>query len=106
MPRRRILAISLDGYEQSLGDKLMEEGALPVLTALRERSARFLLDHGAATRTGLAWEHFATGMTPERAKRASGVDLLGGSYGAVQQGTRFTPFFDGLDRQVVVFDPP
>ena len=25
--RRRVLAIGLDGYEQSLGDKLMAEGA-------------------------------------------------------------------------------
>jgi predicted AlkP superfamily phosphohydrolase/phosphomutase len=101
-----LLVIGLDGFDIGYGGPLMDAGELPELAALRERSARFLLDHGAATRTGLAWDHFATGMTPERAKRASGVDLVGGSYGAVQQGTRFTPFFDGLDRQVVVFDPP
>ena len=57
-----------------------KSGDLPALAALRDRSKRFLLDHGAAARTGLAWEHFATGMTPERAQRASMIELVGTEY--------------------------
>jgi hypothetical protein len=49
---RRVLAIGLDGYEPSLGDELMAAGELPALARLRERSARFTLDHGPAQRTG------------------------------------------------------
>ena len=39
-----MLAIGLDGFELSLGERLMAEGRMPHLAALRSRSARFLLD--------------------------------------------------------------
>src|SRR6476469_10496748 len=57
--RRRVLAIGLDGFDVGFADRLIASGDLPTLSALRDRSARFLLDHGAAARTGLAWEHLA-----------------------------------------------
>ena len=76
MGRQRVLAIGLDGYEESLERRLIEAGELPALARLRERSARYLLDHGPAQRSGLAWEHVSTGLSPERAGRWAGSDKL------------------------------
>jgi len=101
-----LLVIGLDGFDIGYGGQLIDSGELPALAALRDRSKRFLLDHGAAARTGLAWEHFASGMTPERAQRASMVELVGTEYDTRQRGTRFAPFFSSLDARVVVFDAP
>jgi predicted AlkP superfamily phosphohydrolase/phosphomutase len=101
-----VLAIGLDGFDIGFGGPLIDSGELPALAALRDRSRRFLLDHGAAARTGLAWEHFATGMTPERARRSSMVELVDDEYDTAQRGTRFAPFFSLFDARVVVFDSP
>lgn len=106
MSQHDLLVIGLDGFDIGYGGQLIDSGELPALAALRDRSKRFLLDHGAAARTGLAWEHFASGMTPERAQRASAVELVGTEYDTRQRGTRFTPFFSSLDARVVVFDAP
>ena len=71
--RRRVLVIGLDGLDIGFATQLMDAGELPALRACRDRSARFLLDHGPAARTGLAWEHFASGLTPEAGGRTSVV---------------------------------
>jgi len=68
MGSNRVLVLGLDGYETRLGEQMMAAGELPALAALRERTARLLLDHGAAQRTGLAWEHVASGLSPEDAR--------------------------------------
>jgi predicted AlkP superfamily phosphohydrolase/phosphomutase len=73
---------------------------------VRERSARVLLDHGPAQRTGLAWEHFWSGRSPEAAQRASAVEFDPSDYTVWQEGARFEPFFASLDAHAVVFDPP
>ena len=96
--RRRVLAIGLDGYEQSLGDTLMAEGELPCLAALRDRSARFLLDHGPATRTGLAWEHVSSGRSPADAGRWSAVDFDTDGYRVWHDGTSLKPFVAELEK--------
>ena len=101
-----MLALGLDGFEISYAEQLMARGELPAIRALRERSARVLLDHGPAQRTGLAWEHFWSGLTPEDARRASAVEFDPDDYSVWQEGARFPPFFAGLDVDVVVFDPP
>ncbi len=106
MSRRRVLAIGLDGYEATLGDRLMAEGAMPALARIREESARFLLDHGPAQRTGLAWEHLATGRSPDDAQRWSAVDFDVRTYAASQAGTESEPFAARLDARTVVFDAP
>src|SRR5262245_22591329 len=103
---RRILAIGLDGYESFLGDKLMAAGELPTLARLRSRSARFLLDHGPAQRTGLAWEQVSSGRSPEAAQRWSAVTLDPHTYEIWQEGTSLEPFTARLDAPTVVFDPP
>jgi len=51
----RVLVLGLDGFEISLADDLIDAGLLPALAERRDHSARMLLDHAEAGRTGLAW---------------------------------------------------
>jgi predicted AlkP superfamily phosphohydrolase/phosphomutase len=106
MPGRRVLAIGLDGLEVTFAERLMAAGEMPALAELGRRSARFLLDHGSAQRTGLAWEHVASGLSPEAARRWAAVEFDPTSYRVWQEGARFDPWWNGLDRRVVVFDTP
>jgi predicted AlkP superfamily phosphohydrolase/phosphomutase len=106
MAHRRVLVLGLDGLERGLAERLMADGDMPALAELRRRSAQFLLDHGPAQRTGLAWEHVASGLSPEAARRWAAVEFDPRTYEAWQEGARFTPWWAGLDRRVVVFDTP
>jgi predicted AlkP superfamily phosphohydrolase/phosphomutase len=106
MARPRVLAIGLDGLEVSFAERLMASGEMPALKALGHRAARFLLDHGPAQRTGLAWEHVASGLSPEAAQRWAAVEFDPTTYLAWQEGARFAPWWADLDLRVVVFDPP
>lgn len=103
---QRVLAIGLDGYEESLERRFMEAGELPALARLRERSARYLLDHGPAQRSGLAWEHVSTGLSPERAGRWAALHFDPETYSVWQEGTRLSPFAARLKSRTVVFDAP
>src|SRR4026209_1474323 len=106
MSKQRILAIGLDGFELSIGDRLAAQGEMPALSALQARGAKVLLDHGLAKHTGLGWEHFSTGLSPEGAQRWSAVEFDATTYQAWQQGTDIPPFTTGIASRVVVFDPP
>jgi predicted AlkP superfamily phosphohydrolase/phosphomutase len=106
MDRKRVIAIGLDGLELSLAERLMAAGEMPMLAALRDRSARFRLDHGPAQRTGLAWEHVASGLSPEAAHRWAAVEFDPATYDAWQEGARFTPWWADMGFRVVVFDAP
>jgi predicted AlkP superfamily phosphohydrolase/phosphomutase len=106
MPGRRVLAIGLDGLEVHFAERLMAAGEMPALAALRARGARFLLDHGSAQRTGLGWEHFASGLSPDAGRRWAGIEFDAATYATWQAGARFAPWWAGLDRRVVVFDTP
>ena len=106
MNKQRVLAIGLDGYEESLERRFIEAGELPALARLRERSARYLLDHGPAQRSGLAWEHFSTGFSMERAGRWAPLHFDPEAYDVWQQGTRLPPFAARLKSRTVVFDAP
>ena len=103
---RRLLAIGLDGYEASIGERMMRDGRLPALAQLAKRSAQVHLDHGDAKRTGLAWEHFSSGLAPAAANRWSAVEFDPLTYRCTQVGTALRPFPDLLDVKTVVFDPP
>lgn len=105
MPNR-LLMIGLDGLDLSVAAPLLEAGELPALAALRGRSARFELEHGPARHTGLAWEHVASGLSPEDAGRFTAVEFDPASYDAWQSSTRLPPFPASLGRRTVVFDPP
>lgn len=104
--KKKLLVIGLDGYEAGVADRMMREGKLPALAALTRRSAQVNLDHGAAKRTGLAWEHFSTGLAPDAAERWSAVHFDPATYRCVQKGTAQRPFPAGLAAKTVVFDPP
>jgi predicted AlkP superfamily phosphohydrolase/phosphomutase len=103
---RRILAVGLDGFELSLAHRYVRECAMPAFARIRDSSARFLLNHGAAKYSGLTWEHVATGQPPELNGRHSAVTFNPATYGVNQEPTWFTPFFARLSSRVVVFDPP
>lgn len=101
----RVLVIVLDGFEPSLADSLSAQGLAPNWAALKARTARFDLEHGAAaTRTGLAGEHFATGLDPAAANRHAAVDFDPRTYRISQQPTGRAPFTAGLQARTVVFD--
>jgi predicted AlkP superfamily phosphohydrolase/phosphomutase len=105
-PAHKVLAIGLDGYEESLERQWIDAGELPAIAELRRNSARYLLDHGPAQRTGLAWEHVSTGLSPERAKRWAAVHFDPATYAVWQEGTRLHPFAAQLKSRTVVFDAP
>jgi hypothetical protein len=102
----RVLALFLDGYEESFAQKLMAAGEMPEMVRLAQTSARFVLDHGAGQRTGLAGEHVATGLSPDDARRWSAVHFDPRTYEVWQEGTRLTPFAAHLAAPTVVFDVP
>src|SRR5690348_11791672 len=106
MGRSRVVAIGLDGLEVAFAERLMAAGGMPALAALRQRAARVLLDHGPAQRTGLAWEHVASGLSPAAARRWAAIEFDPTTYEAWQEGARFSPWWASLDRRVVVFDAP
>jgi predicted AlkP superfamily phosphohydrolase/phosphomutase len=103
---QRVLAIGLDGYERSLECEMMGAGELPALSLLRAQSARFLLDHGPAQRTGLAWEHVSSGLSPAAANRWAAVHFDPNTYTTWQEGTSLQPFPARLRSRTVVFDAP
>ena len=102
----RVLAVALDGFEYTVAEELAEAGFMPALAKIGGRSAKFLLDHGSALRTGLAGEHVSTGMSPEMARRWSAIFFDPHSYSIVQQGTQFAPFPAAMNLQTVAFDLP
>lgn len=104
--RRRLLILGLDGLEVFYARRLMDAGEMPALAALRDRSAAFLLDHGPAQRTGLALEHFASGLAPKEAERWSAVEFNPMTYEIWQEGARFKPFLEEMGLNVTVFDAP
>lgn len=106
MEPRRVLAIGLDGLELTYAERLMADGRLPALAGLRDRAARFRLAYGPAQRTGLAWEHVASGKSPDAGGRWAAVEFDPTTYEAWQEGARFSPWWSGMDRRIVVFDTP
>jgi hypothetical protein len=106
MTRHKVLAIGLDGLDVTLAERLMAEGQMPALAGLKKRAARFPLDGESALRTGLPWEHVASGISPEAGGRWSPVDFDPSTYTAWQDGAHFAPWWAKTDLRVVVFDPP
>ena len=103
---KKVLVIGLDGYELSLADTMIKLGQLPSLARIREKSARFLLDHGHARDTGLAWEHVSSGLSPEDGERWSAVSFDKENYAVWQEGPLFAPFPSKLRANTIVFDFP
>ena len=106
MQRSRVLVIGLDGFELSLADSMIGEGLLPNIKGLREGSARWLLDHGTAKNSGLAWEHVSSGQSPQDSGRWSAVVFDPEAYSVRQEPTWSRPFVADLSAKAVVFDAP
>src|SRR5689334_22134947 len=102
----RVMMIGLDGFELSLAERLLNEGRLPTLQRLCEEAAILHLDHGPAKRTGLAWEHVSTGLSPGDARRWAAVDFDPLTYAAKQRPTNLEPFAAQLTCRTLVFDAP
>jgi predicted AlkP superfamily phosphohydrolase/phosphomutase len=102
----RLLVIGLDGFESSVSDQMIARDELPNLAHVRASSARYLLEHGRAKRTGLAWEHFSSGLSPDDGRRWSVLNFDSNTYHIKQEGARFVPFTKQLSSNVVVFDAP
>ena len=100
----KLLVMWLDGYEASVADRMMSEGRLPNLACLKSSSSRFLLDHGPQKYTGLAGEHFSTGMAPEISGRWSAVEFNPRTYQVIQRSTIFAPLLGRVSANAVVFD--
>lgn len=100
----RVLAICLDGFEESLVAEMIAAGDLPALSALRGRSARYLLEYGSAQRSGLAGEHLSTGLDPVAGSRHAAVVFDPETYQVWQEGTNLAPFPSLLSSRTVVFD--
>jgi predicted AlkP superfamily phosphohydrolase/phosphomutase len=100
------MAIGLDGLEATLAERFMAEGEMPALANLRKRAACFRLDEGPALRSGLPWEHVASGLLPHEGGRWGPVEFDPASYTAWQGGAEFEPWWAKTDLRVVVFDPP
>lgn len=102
----RVLMLGLDGFELSVADAMIQAGRLPALARLTREGAFVRLDHGAAKRTGLAWEHVSTGRGPDKARRWAAVDFDPRTYRVRQRPTSQQPFAAQLAARTVVFDPP
>ena len=103
---QRVLVIGLDGLEPTYVDRLVAAGDLPGFAARRAHDAHVLLEHGAAATTGLSWEHFWSGLTPDAAGRWSSVEFDPATYRVWGEGARYAPFFAHEDVRAVVLDTP
>jgi hypothetical protein len=101
-----VLMLGLDGWSQDVADALMTQGRLPTFARLQRESALASLEHGDARRSGLAWEHVATGLSPDDARRWAAVDFDPATYRAVNVTTRQRPFVADLALSSVIFDAP
>jgi predicted AlkP superfamily phosphohydrolase/phosphomutase len=106
MSDRRLLVIGLDAFDSGVAETLMREGRMPALAALEKDALRFDLDHGIEKYSGLAWEQFSTGLSPQSVDRWSACNFDGERYAIDQPTTRLPPFALALDRSTVVFDTP
>ena len=106
MTDKKVLVIGLDGYEVTLGEQMMIQNELPSLAKLKEAGAHMRLDHGSSQRSGLAWEHVASGLSPDDANRWAALTFDSVNYKVWQEGTSLTPFTHDLNARTVVFDAP
>jgi len=103
----RVAAIAIDGTEWSVLDRLMAEGRLPNLRAIRARSAEAVLEQRPAYRSEQPWTRFLTGREPEDLGWWSVETFDPATYGVWSQGSyRGDPFYAHSDVTSIVFDVP
>ena len=92
MAGHRILLLGLDGFDVDLAERFAGEGLLPNFARLQTQGACFDLDAGRDKYSGLAWEHFSSGIRPSDGGRWSAVDFDKRTYQATQDQTVVRPF--------------
>ena len=106
MAGRRILLLGLDGFDVDLAERFAGEGLLPNFARLQTQGACFDLDAGRDKYSGLAWEHFSSGIRPSDGGRWSAVAFNKRTYQATQDQTVVRPFLADLAAKTVIFDFP
>ena len=106
MAGHRILLLGLDGFDVDLAERFAGEGLLPNFARLQTQGACFDLDAGRDKYSGLAWEHFSSGIRPSDGGRWSAVDFDKRTYQATQDQTVVRPFLADLAAKTVIFDFP
>jgi predicted AlkP superfamily phosphohydrolase/phosphomutase len=104
----RVAAIGLDAMEWSVVERLMAEGELPHLRALRDRAAWCQLETVVPYRSELPWTLFVTGRTPETNRYWSTATFDPASYEVYTVGAHVAqPFYAlGPGKKVIAFDVP
>jgi predicted AlkP superfamily phosphohydrolase/phosphomutase len=104
---QRTLVLGLDGFDIKMAYRFAQEGLMPNLVKLGEKSARYRLDHGHDKFSGLSWEHFCSGRSPSDGGRWSAVTFYKDTYRAQQEYVGEKPFMGKLPAcKTVVFDVP
>jgi predicted AlkP superfamily phosphohydrolase/phosphomutase len=97
----RTLTIGLDGCSWNVLEPLLETGAVPHLSALRERGATGVLESTIPFYTGPAWASFATGTSPGAHGIYDFMLLREGDRMSVAHASdlRRTTYYEELDRE-------
>src|SRR5437764_7989913 len=106
-PARRVLVVGIDAMTWWMVEEGVAAGRLPNLRGLIERSTVARLDDSRGFRTGLVWEQFLTGRSPDGVGRSQAVEYDPMTYRAHQVGAVAPPFFAGPGGpRTVAFDVP
>ena len=104
----RVAAIGLDAMEWAVAERLMDDGHMPNLRALRARGAHCRLENVVPYRSELPWTLFLTGREPDDHGYWSTVEFDPSTYEAYTIGAHVAPPFYALgpDKKVIAFDVP
>ena len=104
----RVAAIGLDAMEWKVAERLMADGHMPHLQALRERGACCRLENVVPYRSELPWTLFLTGRAASDNGYWSTVEFDPATYEAYTIGAHPVPPFYALgpDTKVIAFDVP
>src|SRR4051812_15821610 len=97
----RVLVIGLDGWDNAYAERLQSVGELPALSALRHRSATFLLDPGGLKLDGLDGERFVWGLGRGASPLYNSENSAPAPYRSGQGVAASPPFFDRLQKRSV-----
>ena len=104
----RVVAIGLDSVDIGLVERLIGEGQLPNLAALRARAARATLRIPTEYRSEAPWTEFGAGRSSESKRYWSTVIFDPETYGCPTIGAAaFVPFYAlGAEKTVIALDIP
>ncbi len=104
----RVVAIGLDSVDIGLVERLIGEGQLPNLAALRARAARATLSIPTEYRSEAPWTEFGAGRSSESNRYWSTVIFDPETYGCPTIGAAaFVPFYAlGAEKTVIALDIP